>query len=352
MWAAAVICLAAAVGAGYDAPIGTITLNSPAATGAFAGDPRAVEIIVQENLPTLFTSLFMDGDVPMSGRAVARLTEGRGTCILALDPDAPRAIEFTGDSDSILVNCNVHANSLAIDAITVIGSAHVEAPCVSTMGNVSASSGLVMGECTSPIEHADKIYDPYASLPEPGTDDPCEPETVFGGPQGSIHPITGGRYCGELILTRIVNMAAGVYVIDGEGDPDNNGLRIESQAEVRGTGVTFYLINGANIHIAGGADVQVSAPTDGTYAGILFFVGRGEDSSYYINGGSSSALIGAIYAPNGLISLEGTSSVDGGGCTQVVARRIRIAGTNQIGTNCTGTGVIGIETEQLVMLVE
>jgi Flp pilus assembly protein TadG len=32
--------LAAAVGAGYKAPIGTITLNSPAATGAFAGDPR------------------------------------------------------------------------------------------------------------------------------------------------------------------------------------------------------------------------------------------------------------------------------------------------------------------------
>jgi hypothetical protein len=49
--------------------------------------------------------------------------------------------------------------------------------------------------------------------------------------------------------------------------------------------------------------------------------------------------------------MAGTSSVDGG-CTQVVAATIEITGTNGLGTNCTGTGVNEIETEQLVMLVE
>ena len=346
--------LAAAVRAGYKAPIGTITLNSPAATGAFAGDPKAVEIIVQENLPTLFTSLFMDGDVPMSGRAVARLTQGQGTCILALDPTASGAVTFTGASNSILVNCNVHANSLASDAITVIGSAHVETPCVSTMGNVSATSGLQMSECTSPIEHADTIDDPYADVLEPGTDGACAEQNVFAGPPDSTYSISEGRYCGGLTIKRTVDMDPGVYVIDGLNmDCDGcNNLRIQSGAVVTGAGVTFYLINGAKIDISGFATVQVSAPTDEPYAGILFFVGRDEeDATHTVKGTSSSFFTGTIYAPSGKIRMAGTSSVDGG-CTQVVAATIEITGTNGLGTNCTGTGVNEIETEQLVMLVE
>lgn len=345
--------LAAAVKAGYKATIGTITLNSPAATGAFAGDPKAVEITVQETLPTLFTSLFMDGDVPMAGRAVARLTEGQGTCILALDPDLPGAVTFTGSSTAILIGCNVHANSLASDAITVSGSAHVETPCVSTVGNVSATSGLVMSECTSPIEHADTIDDPYASVPEPGTGEPCVVPKLMSNP-GDTDSVSPGRYCGGWKnIGGTLDMAPGVYVIDCEGTPAC-GLELLASAEVTGTGVIFYLINGAQIKINGGATVQVSAPTGGDYVGILFFVGRGEDEEtpYIINGNSSSFYTGAIYAPNGQIELNGNSSSLSAGCTQVVARAVSLSGNNGMSTNCAGTGIPGIKTEQLVTLVE
>ncbi len=76
---------AAAAKTGDNESIGTITVNSPPTTGAFAADPNVVEVIAQENVSSLFSAFFTDGDVPMSGRAVARLMEGQAACILALD---------------------------------------------------------------------------------------------------------------------------------------------------------------------------------------------------------------------------------------------------------------------------
>ncbi|MFA9475533.1 MAG: pilus assembly protein TadG-related protein, partial [Filomicrobium sp.] len=108
--------LAAALKTGYRSSIGAITTNSPAVTGAFAGVANTVEATVREDVPRLFTSLFLTGDVPISGRAVARVTQQQPACILALHKNKSRAAKFTGSSNVILEGCSVHANSVATDA--------------------------------------------------------------------------------------------------------------------------------------------------------------------------------------------------------------------------------------------
>lgn len=345
--------LAAALKTGYKASIGTVTTNVPPSTGGFAGDANAVEVVVQENVPRLFSAFFQGGNVPMSGRAVARLFQGQPVCILALDPSASGAITFTGSSNVVLEGCNVHANSLATDAVTVIGSSHVETPCASSVGNVSASPGLLMSECSSPIENANKIDDPYENILEPLTGSACEPVNVFAGPPSSTYNISEGEYCGGLTIKRTVNMEPGVYIVSA-GD-----LTIESTAVVRGTGVMFFLTGGASVNIAGTADVQLSAPTSdpepappNPYAGILIFGDRDDlNASHIINGDSTSSFDGAIYAPSGHVEFAGSSSV-GGGCTQVVAATIEFTGDAGIGTDCSDTGINEIDTNQLVKLVE
>jgi Flp pilus assembly protein TadG len=337
---------AAAAKTGYDESIGTLTINSPPTTGAFAGDPMVVEVIAQENVVSLFSALFTDGDIPMSGRAVAQLTVGSAACILALDTSASGAITFTGSSNVTLDGCNIHSNSLATDAVAVIGGGHVETPCASATGNVSATSGLVMGKCTSTIEHADTIDDPYAAVPEPSVSGTCEAVNVFAGPPSSTYTISPGRYCGGLTMKRTVIMNPGVYVVDG-GD-----LSIVSTATVSGTGVMFFLTGGATLNIAGTANVQLSAPTSGTYAGILFFVDRDDlYATHIINGDSTSFFEGAIYAPSAHVEFAGSGTASGG-CTQIVAATILFTGDTNIGTDCTGTGVSDIDVNQLVMLVE
>ena len=347
--------LAAALKTGYRSSIGAITTNSPAVTGAFAGVANTVEATVREDVPRLFTSLFLTGDVPISGRAVARVAQQQPACILALNKNKSRAAQFTGSSNVILEGCSVHSNSVATDAFYQDGSSYVEMPCASTSGTAQHSSGLKLGKCRSPIEHAAHIEDPYKDLPEPPTylsTAACEPTNTFGGGSGSSYTISKGRYCGGLNISREVKMEPGLYIIDG------GTVSISSTAVVKGTGVTLYLTNDADLKINGGADVQLSAPTapasiDYGYKGILLFVDRdNKPQEYVLNGNSSTNFQGAIYASSGEIKYAGSNTTGGGGCTQIVASTVEVYGDAGLGMDCTKYPNIGIKTNQLVQVVE
>ena len=70
-----------------------------------------------------------------------------------------------------------------------------------------------------------------------------------------------------------------------------------------------------------------------------------------MNGNSGSIVNGAIYAANGNVRMNGTSSF-GGGCTQIVARTIEFSGNSGLGVDCTGSGVRDIRSSRLVTIVE
>jgi hypothetical protein len=330
---------------GFVADRGELTASAPPTEGAYTGDARAVEATVEEALPRMFTALFADGPVQVAGRAVARITDGQQTCILALDQQASGAVTFIGSTSAILIGCNVHSNSLADDSVIVAGSATVQTPCLSAAGMVSVTDGLSLDDCVAPYEHADQAADPYADLAVPDTALPETTPNVFGGGAGSTYNITPGRYRG-MDIRRNVNMAPGVYVIDG------GTLKVNSTATVRGTGVTFFLPNGATLDMEGGADVTLSAPTSGAYSGVLAYVDRSSPYNVHkVNGNSSSTVNGAIYAASGKVQMNGTSTF-GGGCTQIVALQIEFSGNAGIGVDCTGAGVRDIRSSRLVLLVE
>lgn len=338
--------MAAAAETGYDATIGTLATKNPPTAGGFAGDGNAVEVVIQENVPRLLSSLFLSGDVPLSGRAVARVTPTEPTCLLALSKTASAAVDFNGTADAVLSGCNVHANSLANDAVRVSGTARVETPCVTAVGNVAASSGLNMTECTSAVENADTVEDPYADTPKPPVDSSCAPQNDFGGAPGTNHTIGPATYCGGLYMRRNVKLDPGVYVVNG------GELKINSTANVQGSGVMFYLTGGATVGFAGGAHIELTAATSGPYEGILLFVDPDDpNSDHKINGDSSSYFDGAFYAPNAHLQWAG-NSMSSGGCSQIVASTITVIGTAGLGTNCVGKSIRQIQKEQLVILVE
>jgi hypothetical protein len=208
------------------------------------------------------------------------------------------------------------------------------------------TAGLTLDECAAPYEHADQADDPYADLPVPDLTQPCKAQNSFGGAAGSVYDITAGRYCGGMSIQRTVNMAPGVYVVDG------GTLSVNSTAVLSGSGVTFYLTGGATLSMNGGADVHISAPTSGSYSGVLVFAGRDQPyQEYVVNGDSDSEVNGAIYAANGHVRMNGGSTF-GSGCTQVVSRTIEFSGNAGIGVDCTGAGVRDIRSSRLVLLVE
>jgi hypothetical protein len=189
------------------------------------------------------------------------------------------------------------------------------------------------------------VEDPYAGVPEPTVSGPCKKPDNLGGASSSVYNIEAGRYCG-LSMSRTVNLAPGVYIVDGDD------LDISSSAVINGTGVTFFLTNGARLRINGAAVIDLSAPNSGTYSGLLFFGDRsGAPVANLLNGSAGSVFNGATYFPNDHLEIRGSNSI-GAGCTQFIARTLDLRGASGAGVDCSTSGIKSLDVMGNVRLVK
>lgn len=315
---------------------GTIVVNTPPASGPNTAK-KAVEVIVGQNLDRMFTSLFTQGQVPEQARAVALITNASKACVLALDPSASQAALFSGNTSVKLIGCSVMSNSIASDAIKLQGSAGLQADCLITAGGVSLSNPVTT-VCAAPITQALPAADPFSDLPAPAASNPCQ-----NANKSTLKP---GTYCSGLSLSGTVTLQPGVYVIQS-GD-----FKVNANANVTGDGVTIYLAGSSRVSMNGNATVSLSAPTSGTYSGVLMYGDRtstGGQSTF--NGTAASLLTGALYFPKQQVNYLGNFSGQNG-CTQVVADMIQWSGNSTISQDCTSLGMRDIPATQSVALVE
>ena len=105
-----------AIKSGYDSSRGTITVFSPPGSGAYTGDSNALEVVLTEYLPPLFTAVIRNEPTSINARSVVLVQNGSNACVLALDTSASKALEVSGTADVEFTNCDMAANSLADDA--------------------------------------------------------------------------------------------------------------------------------------------------------------------------------------------------------------------------------------------
>jgi hypothetical protein len=73
--------------------------------------------------------------------------------------------------------------------------------------------------------------------------------------------------------------------------------------------VTFYFPPGGSLSISNGITFTLTAPTSGTYNGILFYQNRSNSNAATLEGGASATLTGILYFPDANLTLEnGTST--------------------------------------------
>jgi hypothetical protein len=149
--------------------------------------------------------------------------------------------------------------------------------------------------------------DPLASLPVP---DKTNMTTRSGtklniSGSDSLQP---GRYIGGIgISGGTITMAPGIYYMDHGGFSMSNG-------NLTGTGVMIYndpdVGSGEKITLTGGT-WNLTAPTSGTYIGMVLFQARGAGNvPIAITGPGTCNLIGAVYAKGSPVAVTG-----GGGAT-------------------------------------
>ncbi|HEX2256753.1 MAG TPA: pilus assembly protein TadG-related protein [Afifellaceae bacterium] len=340
-----------------------VTAAAPT-SGDYVGNEDAVEVVLSEERPRLFSAVVAglyshepQTTVTLGARAVAAIekTEASGVaCVLALSGSAPGAVTVSGSTNVNLAGCDVASNSSASDSFLMSGSARLSTDCVSTVGGALPTSGLTT-QCSPLRQYAPEIPDPYGSVAEPQVAGACErdnfhptnPTTVT---PAHAHPsgIPSRRYCGGLSLKGPVTFKPGLYIIDGGDFTVNAG----DNSLINGTGVVFYLTNGARLRLGGNATLNVKARTEEPFAGILFFGSRtGTAVTHQINGSSASRIQGAVYTPASDLSYSGNSGTSDS-CIQVIGRKVTMTGNSDLGSKCEGTGTRSINTNLSVALVE
>jgi len=319
---------------GFNLATGVAAVHSPPLTGT--GGNTAVEVILTMTAERFFTAVFNPAGIPLTARAVARYNNAADACVLALNKTASKSALFSGSSDLKLNGCSVMANSVANDAITAQGSAKVKADCFISAGGISLTAGATY-TCPSTIPNAMPVADPFKNLPVPTPSGAC-----LNDNGANLSP---GRYCSGMFLKNNVTLQPGVYYISG------GSFQMNANANVTCAGCTFYLDAGARVAFNGNATINLSAPTTGTYKGVLFFGSRSGTGSNTFNGSAASKMTGALYFATQDVQYNGNFSGTNG-CTQVVADTVTWTGNTTINADCSSLGMGTIPAMLIVKLTE
>lgn len=307
-------------------------INSPATSGSFRDASSAVEVLLATDLRLPFTGLIMGGPVRISARAVAEVVGNGDYCVLALENTNTSGIPIGGNA-TVNLGCGMMSNAPSTSSIIANGSSYVTASPVAAVGNVPPGNyapGTVRQSYALPMR------DPYRNLPDPAIN--------TNGSNINLNPNRSATYSPgtyrSIDIKGTATFSPGIYYV-------TSSVSFGSQANITATGVTFILTANnaasntgsiATVDMNGGAQLNMTAPTSGTYAGILFYQDRRASNmaTNKINGNSSSTLQGALYFPKQELQFNGTSGMNTR-CIQIVARRIDWRGNAQIDNVCPPT---------------
>lgn len=284
-----------------------------------------VEVAVSQTQNTLFMSLFSPNPTTVAARAVAFAQNSPG-CIFTMNPTASNSLYLNGlllflnaPQCAIYVDSNNSANALSAGFIDSI-----QAKSIGIVGNPGYTPGFFSFINPTPVGGIVPVSDPLAYLNPPATGGclPSHTNVVANGGQ-SLSP---GNYCGTFfggvphaaisVTGPGVSFQPGTYKLNGgsianAAAPASGGLYISgATAGVTGTGVTFYLYNGASFKISGfGTKLTAPGPA-GPFPGILIYQDRSDASPASIGNFLSFVdLEGAVYVPAG--SLLFPSAISG-----------------------------------------
>jgi Flp pilus assembly protein TadG len=319
---------------------GSMTVSTQ--SGPTAGNAK-ITVTLSETYPRSFSSIFSGEPVDIEARAVAEIKGGSKACVLALSSSASGAVTVTGSSKVHLAGCSVVSNSTAADAFLMKnGSAVMSTDCVYTVGEAVTTTGLTLTGCHEPVERAPPTADPFATVTEPEKlhieQLPCRTLAYVSNSTYAFDRLANGqeaiRFCGGLEINGTISLKPGLYIIDG-GD-----FTVTAGAKLSGEGVTLFFANSAAAKLLGNGDIDLSAPTSGPYAGLLFFGSRHTTGVVHqVTGNSESTLEGNLYMPTASIDFTGNSTVSGG-CTQIVADQVTFTGNTTMETCASPTDEI------------
>ena len=325
---------------GFKSSDGTILIETPIKSGDFSGR-EGVVVRIKQKQKRYFSNIFSyDKDIIHTAEAtVLSAGGGQPICVLALSQTASPALTITGNTDVLMENCGLHSNSTASPSFSNGGSGTLTADCVSASGEVSTAGGLVLNNCDAPETNQPVMTDPYADIDVPAgvAGMTCLKPSYPGNKAMNLVP---GRYCGKNLgpMGVMTFTQPGVYIFD------SISIYPKSGATIVGSGVTLIFMNGGHIDNNNGGQMDLTAPTSGTYSGILMYSDRNTSDASKIlrfNGNQSAKLEGVLYFPKQKVDFRGGADILSN-CTNIIADTVEFSGNSAV-TN-TGCAEAGAQT--------
>ena len=252
-----------------------------------------------------------------------RFSPGQPACVLALNEHASASVKVQGSTQVRLDGCVIASNSDATDSISRGGSALLTAQCVSTVGGTDGlSTSSTDLECAKPLVKQYASLDPLAGIVPPAYT-ACE-----SMPGGKNKALTPGTYCNKT-WSGTVTLDPGVYILRG------GQVKLGGGGSLTGTGVTIFLMEGAEFGSNANEVIQLSPPTSGPYAGITIYQEYGNTLPVTINGGTGTLVTGFIYAPSAPVFYAGNSTMSGtGDCIRIIGDTVEMTGNSAVSSDC------------------
>jgi Flp pilus assembly protein TadG len=340
-----------------NAAFGTPVITFPADSGVMTNQVQVV-LTVQQRLP--FSAMFIS--TPPTIKATARaasIPAGGDACMEALETGAVTGITFSGNTGIDMPDCDMFSNSSGTNVSVAKGSASVYAHSVGGVGGIQQSNNFHV-DAYRP--YSPPLSDPFAGVTPDPTQMNCTTATLTWATNFASLP--AGTNCFAAID---INSNKTITVPDNFGPIYVNGGDANVQGTFNCTGCTIVLTNKnsaspiGNVSSNGnsGAQMNITAPTTGTYKGIALYQDRRAtdcNNCNKINGNSGSIFTGALYFPARELEYNGTGTA-AATCTMFVARRLNFSGNSAVSnkfkklSDCASVGLPSAATTRMVRLV-
>jgi hypothetical protein len=302
----------------FDAAVAPAKLEGASASfdfssGALTGAAHAV-------VPSTLLKVMHIDTVEIGANAAVKIGGKGGVCILVLDPNANQSFLANSGARVTGPDCEIHVRSTANPAAIFNSGTSLDVKTVCVKGANTIQNGgpykVVQTSCST-------IDDPFAGN-LPGVTVPgCAVSNQNYNSDVKTATLPAGNYCnmnfnnqttinlGPGLYQNInfngastINLSPGLYIFKGR-------VNINSGSTVNGTGVTLYYPD-SNSYIQFNSNVttNLTAPTSGSYKGILFFEAPNlAKTEFAMDDTRGSAMKGLIYWPSRKVTINSTSNV-------------------------------------------
>jgi hypothetical protein len=262
----------------------------------------------------------------------ASIPAGGDPCIRALDTSSATGVTFSGHAAIEMPNCDIFSNTSGANSAIGRGSASVIANSVGGVGGIQQSNNFTV---TAYRPYSPPISDPFANVNPSSSDMHCTTAALTA--TTDFGSLASGTNCFSSLL---VNSNQTLHIPDSYSGPIYiNGGDVTFRGNFSCSSCTIVMTNSSGSSTAtigtlttnASANVNITAPTDGTYKGIAIMQDRRAaictGNCNTINGNSSSVVTGAIYFPNQEVWYNGTGTTTAT-CTMFVAKRVTFTGNS------------------------